>query len=299
MSDRTGIGWTNATWNPVTGCSHVSPGCDHCYAETLSLLRGWSTKPWTKQNAAVNVVLHPGRLDQPLRWRKPKMVFVNSMSDLFHERIPDAFIDQVFAIMGLASQHTFQILTKRPERMLAYMSGLQQPEGLDRLDAARLDTNLQFPFHDCAISGWGSGWTNVWLGVSIEDQRRADERIPRLLQTPAAVRFISAEPLLGPVDLDGYISDAPHGSHDLAIAESESGAYLYGDGLDWVIVGGESGPGYRPMELGWLRQLVEQCVAEAVPVFVKQDSRMKPGSKGRIPNDLWARKEFPSPQVAA
>jgi len=184
--------------------------------------------PWT-------VVLHSDRLNQPLKWRKPKRIFVNSLSDLFHEDVPDAVIDGVVDVMCQADQHTYQILTKRPERMLAYAESRE----LRALD-------------------------HVWLGVSCENQATADARIPILLQTPAAVRFISAEPLLGPVDLDGYLGD------DLAIAEYEYGSFQYGQGLDWIIAGGESGPGARPMHPDWARSIRDQCRAAGVPFFFKQ-----------------------------
>jgi protein gp37 len=232
MGDRSAIEWTDATWNPVTGCSHVSEGCRHCYAEALSLRRGWSAKPWTARNAAENVVLHPDRLPQPLRWRQPRRVFVNSMSDLFHERIPAPFLDQVFAVMAQAARHTFQVLTKRPERMSEYLTNRdygQQP------------------------------LPNVWLGVSVEDQAAVAERIPLLLQTPAAVRFISAEPLLGPLTLDL-------------------------NGIDWVIVGGESGIGFRRMRPEWATDIRDQCTAADVAFLFKQWGGVTPKAGGRLLN---------------
>jgi protein gp37 len=165
VSDGSAIEWTEATWNPVTGCSKVSPGCAHCYAETLSLRFGHSRKPWTPANADENVIVHPDRLDQPTRWRRPRMIFVNSMSDLFHELVPLAFVQQVFDVMVSAEQHTFQVLTKRPESALQIAEALPWPE-------------------------------NVWLGVSIENSRFTG-RADILREIPASVRFISAEPLLG------------------------------------------------------------------------------------------------------
>lgn len=168
VSDKSAIEWTDATWNPVTGCSKVSPGCANCYAETISLRFGTSKKPWTPENAAENVVLHPERLDQPLRWRRPRMVFVNSMSDLFHEQVPFEYIDRVFGVMWRAQQHTFQVLTKRPERAREYLDRVVYvSDPRDRRDAigsARLPDVWPLP--------------NVWLGVSIENQHWADERIP-------------------------------------------------------------------------------------------------------------------------
>jgi len=243
MSQRTAIGWTEATWNPVTGCSRVSPGCEHCYAEALSLRMGWSAKPWTQQNAAENVKLHPERLAEPLRWRTPRRVFVNSMSDLFHEQIPDDFLDLVLDVMARAPRHTFQVLTKRPGRMQAYLS-------------ARNFARTPLP--------------NVWLGVSCEDQRRAEERIPLLRATPAAVRFLSCEPLLSPIQLDGLRD------------------------VHWVIIGGESGPSHRPMDIGWAEQIAQTCLVAGIPVYVKQDSGPRPGKQGRLSDALWSRKEFPA-----
>lgn len=229
MSGKSTIEWTEMTWNPVTGCSKVSPGCAHCYAETISLRFGHSVTPWTPENATENVVLHPERLDQPLRWRKPRMVFVNSMSDLFHEQIPDSFVFEVFGVMSRAPQHTFQILTKRPERML--------------------ETSL-------LLSAIGNGWPlpNVWLGVSIENARytwRADV----LRKIPAAVRFVSAEPLLG--SLYAFHGSGNKRQRPLDLA-----------GIDWLIVGGESGSRHaRPMQPEWARELRDACLAETETAF--------------------------------
>ena len=238
----TSIEWTDESWNPVTGCSHVSEGCRNCYAERLALrkLQPYDTGlPWTKQNAKVNVKLHPERLGRPLRWRKPRRVFVNSMSDLFHERVPVEFIDRVFASMALCPRHTFQILTKRPVRMLAYV-------------------HLRQYWSEMALP-------NVHRGVSVENQETADERIPLLLKTPASVRFVSAEPLLGPIDLSPYIKA----------------------GIDQVIVGGESGPGARPMHPEWARSIRDLCLDTDAAFFMKQMAKKAP-----IPNDLMVR-EYP------
>jgi protein gp37 len=229
MADATGIEWTEATWNPVTGCSKVSPGCAHCYAERLSLRFGWSKKPWTPANVPENVVLHPERLDAPLRWRRPRMIFVNSMSDLFHEVVPLAFIERVFGVMATAERHTFQVLTKRHERLAEVAPCLPWPP-------------------------------NVWMGVSIENARwivRADY----LRRVPAAVRFISAEPLLGP--LDGL---------DLT-------------GIDWLIAGGESGPRHRPVRAEWLRDLRDRCAGADVAFFFKQWGGPRSKSGGRMLDD--------------
>uniref|UniRef100_A0A6M3IS87 Uncharacterized protein n=1 Tax=viral metagenome TaxID=1070528 RepID=A0A6M3IS87_9ZZZZ len=278
MSDKTKIEWTNATWNPVTGCSVVSPGCVHCYAKTLAVGRlagtpGYPGLSWTPENAAINVVLHPDRLDQPLRWRKPRRVFVCSMGDLFHELVPDGFIDKIFAAMMLTPQHTFQILTKRSERMAKWMTtqwgGVGEPWE-DRGDAVRGATFEVSFMHAIALpEPWNWPLPNVWLGTSIENQRWADERVPLLLQTPAAVRFLSLEPLLGPLP-----------SLDLT-------------GIDWLIVGGESGQDYRNMDPEWVRDLADRASAADVLLFVKQSAGRFPGKQGNLPDDLWARKEYP------
>lgn len=282
MSEHSAIGWTNATWNPVTGCSRVSPGCVNCYAETLSLRMGWSKKPWTAQNAAENVKLHPERLKAPLKWREGRMVFVNSMSDLFHERVPDEFIDQVFAVMACARLSTFQVLTKRPERMLAYMQSRSRAARFWQEAARTVGYALEWR----GISLVPFPLPNVWLGVSVEDQRRADERIPLLLETPAAVRFLSVEPLLERVQFP----------------LPAQGSVFWG-GIHWLIIGGESGRNHRPMDPAWAEELAAQCSAAGCAVVVKQDSGARPGQQGRLSDALWSRKEYPvgavSPQREA
>lgn len=243
MSDRSAIEWTDATWNPVTGCSKVSPGCAHCYAETLSLRYGWSKLPWTPDNAAQNVVLHPDRMEQPLRWKLPRMVFVNSMSDLFHERVPNTYRRDVWSVMDRARRHTFQVLTKRPELLRAWVLANQ---------------NVTTPV-----------LPNVWLGTSIENNRwvhRADD----LRDTPAAIRFISAEPLLGPLD-----------ELDLT-------------GIDWLIVGGESGVGHRPNDAAWVRDLRDRALDQGVAFFFKQWGGRTPRAGGRLLDGrTWD--QYPSP----
>jgi protein gp37 len=293
MGDRSAIEWTDATWNPVTGCSHVSEGCRNCYAEALSLRRGWSRKPWTARNAAENVVLRPERLDQPLRWRRPRRVFVNSMSDLFHELVPDDYIDRVFAVMARAwwmgeggdGRHVFQVLTKRPERALRWFRATASGASRERVV---FDT----PTPPDGIA-WGSTWwrrwpgwplPNVWLGVSVEDQRAADERIPLLARLPAAVRFLSVEPLLGPVELGTWLWSAMADGGGCAIS--------------WVIVGGESGPRSRPMEPAWARAVRDQCVAAGVPFFFKQWGGRTPKAGGRtLDGRLWD--QMPEPRAGA
>lgn len=242
MSDKSTIEWTEATWNPVTGCSKVSPGCANCYAETLSLRYGYSKLPWTPANAAENVVLHPERLRQPLKWRRSRLIFVNSMSDLFHELVPFDYIDRVFEIMEHSPQHTFQVLTKRPERQREYMSYRVKRAAMGNQD-------LGPPFE--------SVLPNVWLGTSIENDRwvtRADD----LRATWAAIRFLSLEPLLGPLP-----------SLDLT-------------GIDWAIVGGESGSGHRPIQAEWIRDLRDRCNVAGVAFFFKQWGGHTPKAGGRI-----------------
>lgn len=278
MSDGTKISWSDATWNPVSGCTQVSPGCAHCYALTL-------TERWHGKGSFANVTLHPKRLEQPLHWKKPRRVFVNSMSDLFHEAIPDEYIDRVFAVMALTPDHTYQILTKRPERMRRYMTERKdgEPEMLrgqfgawarvDKLVYEYIrDRTDEYPNEDEPIA-WPR--SNVWLGVTVENQHFADERLPLLIETPAAVRFVSAEPLLEPVSLINYMF-APG----------------CGIGLDWVITGGESGSGRRPFSHDWARNLQAQARDFDVPFFMKQDGAYRSEVFDSLPDDLKVR-EFP------
>ena len=224
MADRSAIEWTEATWNPVTGCDKVSPGCAHCYAEAFAeRFRGVPGHPYEQ---GFDLRMWPERLDQPLRWKRPRMIFVNSMSDLFHERIPADFIRGVFASMEEAHWHTFQILTKRPERLVELANDLPWPG-------------------------------NVWMGVSIEN-RRFIKRADHLRQVNSAVRFISAEPLLGPL-----------GGLDL-------------DGVDWLIAGGESGVRYRPTRAEWIRELRDRCEVEGVAFFFKQWGGRTSKAGGRL-----------------
>jgi len=237
VSAKTSIEWTDYSWNPVSGCDKVSPGCDHCYAETIAT-RFAGTKAYPD---GFKVTLKPERLTDPLRKRswRGKRVFVNSMSDLFHKDVPDDYIAQVFAIMALAPEITFQILTKRHGRMRSLL-------------------NSEAHWRRVGVGGVRV-LPNVWLGVSVEDQQRADLRIPALLDTPAAVRWLSCEPLLGPVDL-GAAFGTNYGGDP---REDETG-------VDWVVVGGESGPGARPMHPEWARTLRDQCQAAGVPFHFKQ-----------------------------
>lgn len=251
MGDKTGIEWTDATWNPVTGCTKVSHGCKNCYAE-----RDWNRMvhlPAYKGRAFTDVACHPERLIQPLRWKRPRRIFVNSMSDLFHESVPFEFIDQVFAAMAICPQHTFQVLTKRPERMRDYTTRLSRSAKL--LDDAARTMGYSFEHEGQYLVSFPL--PNVWLGVSVEDQQTADERIPLLLQTPAAVRWVSAEPLLGTVDFRFTNGLVPG---------QDAADYR----LDWVVVGGESGPHARPMHPRWVRSIRLQCAREGIPFLFKQ-----------------------------
>lgn len=274
MSDHTAIQWTDATWSPIVGCSRVSAGCEHCYAERMAyrlgamgveqyrgLTRQTDHGPrWTGETRLVE-----SALGQPLKWRKPRMIFVCSMSDLFHESVPDEWIDRVFKIMLTAKHHTYQVLTKRPARMRQFLTErVSVPWG-------------GFTFGvDCG--------RHIWIGTTCENQQAADERIPHLLATPAAVRFVSVEPMLGPVDLTDITIGAEHwdalSMHEAHEADSDGP----GTRLDWVIVGGESGPGARPMHPQWARDVRDQCMGAGVPYFMKQMSRREP-----IPDDLMIR----------
>ncbi len=274
MGDKSQIEWTDATWNPVTGCTKVSAGCKHCYAERLWIRLSAPGQPYEGRSFA-DVACHPERLEQPLRWRKPRRVFVNSMSDLFHEAVPFEFIAAVFGVMAASPQHTFQVLTKRPERAAAWFDfdGDLCRAACRTLDAFGFDRG-------CGAAFDPPQWplANVWLGVSVEDQAAADQRIPLLLQCPAAVRFVSAEPLLGPIDLD-RIGNACFDRRAAIRRVMNSGPCMNADqaddyiahpSLDWVICGGESGPGARPMHPDYARSLRDQCAAAGVPFFFKQ-----------------------------
>lgn len=241
MADNSAIEWTEATWNPVTGCSKVSPGCAHCYAETFA--ERWRGVPGHPYEQGFNLRLWPERLEQPLRWQRPRMIFVNSMSDLFHEDIPVNYLLDVFGVMQAAEHHTFQILTKRHERLRELAPLLTWPP-------------------------------NVWMGVSMEN-RHFTKRADALREVPAAVRFISAEPLLGPLDgLD--LSD-----------------------IHWLIAGGESGPRHRPVSIDWLRELRDRCLDNRVAFFFKQWGGSRPKSGGReLDGRIWDDMPIPSHAVA-
>ncbi len=263
MADRTGIEWTDRTWNPVSGCDRVSPGCDNCYAMSMARrLKAMGSAGYQQDGSSetsgpgFGVSVHDDRvLTEPLRWRKPRRVFVDSMGDLFHADVPDDVIARVFAVMAAAPQHTFQVLTKRHGRMRSLLSSgrfwLDVASAADTLgvDVAEVPGALPFSL------------PNVWLGVSAEDQKHADLRVPALLDTPAAVRWVSAEPLLGPIDLTRWLRD----EDDVRL-------------LDWIVVGGESGAGARPMHPGWPRSLRDQCGVLGVPFLFKQWGEWAPGT---------------------
>mgnify|MGYP002718627027 CR=1 FL=1 len=305
MADKTKIEWTEATWNPITGCSVTSPGCASCYAMLLAgtrlaghpsragLTRDTKAGPvWTGE-----VRLNEGWLAQPLKWKRPRMIFVCAHADLFHENVPDAWIDRVFAVMALAPQHTFQVLTKRSPRMRAYMN---DPATRDRIDAV-MDEIAPAHWHTRELEDFGS-WPlpHVWLGVSTEDQRRADERVPDLLATPAAVRWVSAEPLIEAVDFERItvrVPGEPGGFHHYVNAltggvyDDENGTIdgAYGDApsprLAWVVVGGESGRGARAMHPQWARDIRDQCDRSGTAFFFKQWGLIAPLA-GALPVNL-------------
>ncbi len=236
MTSKTAIEWTDATWNPVTGCTRISAGCDRCYAERFAeRFRGVPGHPYEH---GFDLTLRPERLDRPASWRRPRMIFVNSMSDLFHKRVPREFVDAVFDTMERADRHVFQVLTKRSSRLRAYVN-------------AR--------YADRPAPG------HVWMGVSVEDGTKLS-RVRHLAETAARVRFLSLEPLIGPVD-----------GLDLG-------------GIHWVIVGGESGPGARPMRSEWVRRIRDRCVASRVPFFFKQWGGPTPKARGRtLDGREWSR----------
>ena len=228
MADNSAIEWTDATWNPVTGCTKIGPGCDRCYAERFAeRFRGVPGHPFEQ---GFDLTLRPDRLSQPLRWRRSRMIFVNSMSDLFHKGIPDAFVDEVFDVMEAADHHIFQVLTKRSSRLANYVNRRYHATAAPR---------------------------HIWVGVSVEDRQRV-KRVAHLRRANAAIRFLSVEPLLGAI-----------GGIDL-------------DGIAWVIVGGESGPGARPMDVNWVREVRDQCEQQGVEFFFKQWGGKTSKANGRV-----------------
>jgi len=340
VSEQSAISWTDATWNPVTGCTKVSPGCAHCYIERTPPFR-MAGRRFVK--GAIPVLLHPDRLEQPLRWKKPRRVFVCSLADLFHEDVPDAFIGSIFGVMAAAREHTFQVLTKRLEAARWLFSDADFLDNVEEQLAARSHAAFEWPL------------PNVHLGVSVENQRMADERIPVLLDTPAAVRFLSCEPLLSGLDLTPWLVPLPEMESETCQRCNETGEEviccddlcanndecIHGDGyapcsecggvgqimqnerpaIDWVICGGESGPGSaerklvercpgpgwhwkggptpagqaiyckecggtgwcpKPRALEWVRSIRDQCVAAGVAYHFKQLGGPRPTSGGRL-----------------
>lgn len=282
MSSNTEIEWTDATWNPVRGCSIVSKGCMNCYAMRRAHRhnhQGGAYQGLTKMTKGGPVWTGkirtvPELLDLPLRWKKPRRVFVNSMSDLFHEDLPLEFIDKVFAVMALAKQHTFQVLTKRPARMLEWFKRDRRrssiSECIAELYVDHPELAARWPFDLQRAVDVSRAWppANVWLGVSVEDQARAEERIPLLLKTLAAVRWISAEPLLGPLDLRQYLDGEEE--NGIVLGRPMGTCIGWTPALDWVVVGGESGLGARDFDVDWARRILAQCKDAAVPCFIKQ-----------------------------
>jgi len=244
MADGSAIEWTDATWNPVTGCTKITRGCDNCYAERFS--ERWRGVPGHPFATGFDLTLRPERLEQPIRWKRRRMIFVNSMSDLFHKNVPRTFVDRVFDTMETADWHVFQVLTKRSSLMRDY---------------------LRFRY------GNTRGPAHIWCGVSVEDAEGA-ARIKHLRASPAGVRFLSIEPLIG------------------AVGQINLG------GIDWVIVGGESGPGARPVHLEWVREVRDQCVDQNVAFFFKQWGGIRPKSGGReLDGREWS--EFPGAQASS
>lgn len=292
---KTKIEWTNDVWNPIRGCTRVSEGCRFCYAEAVAARFSGPSMPYeglarmTKSGPRWTGKLKfvEKHLNDPLRWRKPRRIFVNSMSDLFHEKVPDHWIDRIWAVMLISALHekqyghTFQILTKRPERAAMYLT---DPDLISRLAIAcgQLMEDSD-GWHDAIIAYGKPTHPSIWLGVSVEDQKTADQRIPLLLQSPAAVRFVSYEPALGPVDFRHYMwpvheqwpaqFQSPEearaaGAHVEKVRQAL--VYAHRQFVDWIIVGGESGKNARPFDIAWARQTIEQCRAAEVACFVKQ-----------------------------
>ncbi|MDF4254634.1 phage Gp37/Gp68 family protein [Streptomyces sp. WMMB303] len=281
MAQQSSIEWCDATWNPVTGCTKVSPGCDRCYAETFA--ERWRGTPGHHFEVGFDLTLRPGALTTPLRWRKPRRIFVNSMSDLFHQDVPDEYIARVWAVMALTPHHTYQVLTKRHGRMRSLLRSGHFRQLCESAEADLVgDEATPMPGYKrrAYLRQWWSHFAtplpNVWLGVSVEDQQRADLRIPALLETPAAVRFLSCEPLLGPVEITDHVSQpcpcCMGEGHDPACGDCDVNRCEDGHirMLHWVIAGGESGTGARLMHPAWARELRDQCVQEHIPFFFKQ-----------------------------
>lgn len=304
MADKSSIEWTDATWNPVTGCSRVSAGCEHCYAERLAATRMRnhpSRAGLTDSNGRWNgeVRFNGQWLDQPLHWSRPRRIFVAAHSDLFHEGVPDEWVNEILAVMSIANKHVFQVLTKRPARMREYFSDMQRCEEVleiahrklvsplpcvpDNTPTERDLTSIAMQLQDDSSTGFPWPPVNIELGVSAENQLAAARRISELLQIPASAHWASLEPLLGPIRLDDL---QPSGMLDFnsLVGRSRMWPWRQFHRLRWVVVGGESGPGYRPMDPEWARSIRDQCASANVAFFMKQMA-----GKQEIPADLMVR----------
>ena len=267
------IEWTEKTWNPASGCTKISDGCKNCYAETMAKrLKAMGIKEYENGFA---VTLHPSRLREPLERKKPTMYFVCSMGDLFHEDVPFEFIYKIWVVMINSSQHTFQVLTKRPDRMFEFIS-------------------VYAPVRAMTGETYGTDFLpkNIWLGVTAENQEQADKRIPILLDTPAALRFVSIEPMLSHIDLTKYLVRYrcySCGQESLespdkcpSCGHSELGDKYFSSAIDWVIVGGETGTGARPLQYEWVKDIQEQCKAAHIPFFFKKWGKLAQSDKSFI-----------------
>jgi protein gp37 len=275
------IEWCDETWNPVTGCTKISTACDNCYAERMS--KRMAGRFGYPRDESFRVTMHLDKLSQPMRWKKPRRVFVVSMGDLFHEAVPSDYIAAIFSTMALATQHTFMVLTKRPQRMKYWMEwAVNAPH-----DLAPIRDTWPLP--------------NVWLGVTAEDQEHADDRIPVLLSIPAAKHFVSCEPMLGAIDIKKYLEPSwsdyceYHDYGATSTTPDECPGCSFGPSLDWVIAGGETGPRARPMHPDWVCSLRDQCVEAEVPFFFKQwggfrmngESSIAAGARRLIDGRTW------------
>lgn len=290
MGGKTGISWTDSTWNPLRGCTRVSDGCVNCYAEVVAHRFSGPLQPYEgltdpkgRWNGTIKLV--PEALSQPIRWKRDRLIFVNSMSDLFHVNVPFEYIATVFGVMASAPKHIFQVLTKRPERMLEFFDWVED----QNVDCSEYAKARGIP-GVLPVTVWPL--PNVWVGISAEDQETAESRIPLLIRTPAAVRWVSAEPLLGPLDVSKWLLhkwECPdcgdtHLSKDSSLigpkirycgnCAGDSGKDIeikrLGPALDWVVLGGESGSKARPFQLDWIDPLIKQCKEADVPLYIKQ-----------------------------
>lgn len=301
MGDKTGISWTDASWNCIRGCSRVSEGCRHCYAETMAgrfsdegmpyYQLAKRTKTGAKWTGKIDFI--PEHLLDPVRWQKPRRIFVNSMSDIFHENLSFEHIAAIFAVMLIAKRHTFQVLTKRAKRMrewFQWAGRLTMPELIGFAYRAleghpgELKTLTRA---DKELGAYTWPLPNVWIGVSTENQEAADERIPDLIACPAVVRFLSCEPLIGPLVLQGDSVSIAGGTHARMYLRGVSGDIR----IHWVIAGCESGPGMRPCHHSWLRSLREQCQAADTRYFLKQATGAQEGGHRLYPSGQAARSE--------